>query len=110
MQDALVRYHRMLGRETVWVPGSDHAGIATQAVVERHLAASGGMSRQQMGRDKFQQVVMGWKDEKGDKILNQLRVMGASLDWDRTQFTLSPQFQAAVNAAFIKLFNEGEKE
>jgi len=107
IQDCLVRYHRMRGCETVWIPGSDHAGIATQVVVERQLMASQGITRHQLGRDKFQEVVAKWKEEKGDTILSQLEVLGASLDWDRTQFTLSPELNKSVNAAFIQLFNKG---
>jgi len=107
VQDCLVRYHRMRGCETVWVPGSDHAGIATQVVVERQLMTRSGLTRHQLGRDKFEEVVWKWKKEKGDSILHQLEVLGASLDWDRTQFTLSPELNQAVNAAFVELFNKG---
>lgn len=107
IQDCLVRYHRMRGCETVWIPGSDHAGIATQVVVERQLMASQGITRHQLGREKFEEVIDQWKEEKGDTILRQLEVLGASLDWDRTQFTLSHAFNRSVNAAFIQLFNKG---
>lgn len=106
VQDTLVRYHRMRGCETVWVPGCDHAGIATQVVVERQLAAKG-LTRHDLGREKFVEEVGKWKDEKGGKILGQLEELGASLDWSKDQFTMSPQFQRAVNSAFIKLMDGG---
>jgi len=107
VQDALVRYHRMKGCETVWVPGSDHAGIATQIVVEKQLNAKQGITKQDLGREKFIEKVQEWKKEKGDTILKQLEEMGASLDWSRTQFTLSPEYTQSVNKAFIQLFNKG---
>ena len=78
----------MRGHRTVWVPGSDHAGIATQSVVERHLSRRG-MDRQTLGREGFVREVHKWKDDKGEDIFRQLRKMGASLDWDRTAFTMS---------------------
>jgi len=106
IQDTLVRYHRMRGCETVWVPGCDHAGIATQIVVERHLAAKG-LTRHDLGREDFIEEVGKWKNEKGSKILGQLEELGASLDWSKDQFTMSPQFQKAVNSAFIKLLDAG---
>ncbi len=79
----------MNGYGTVWVPGSDHAGIATQSVVERSLMASQGKSRADLGRDAFVKEVWKWKEEKGDRIFKQLERMGASLDWDKTSFTMS---------------------
>jgi len=106
IQDTLVRYHRMRGCETVWVPGCDHAGIATQVVVERQLAAKG-LTRHDLGRDKFVEEVSKWKEEKGGKILGQLEELGASLDWSRDQFTMNPHFQRAVSSAFIKLMDGG---
>lgn len=89
LQDIMARFHRMQGRPVLWIPGTDHAGIATQMVVERQLA-EGGISKQDLGRDAFVERVWGWKEEKGGEILNQLRRLGASCDWSREAFTLSP--------------------
>jgi hypothetical protein len=89
VQDVLVRWHRMRGHRTLWVPGSDHAGIATQSVVERSLLATRGKTREELGRDAFVEEVWKWKEEKGNKIFEQLERLGASLDWDRTCFTMS---------------------
>merc|ERR1719150_2472244 len=107
VQDSLVRYHRMRGCETVWIPGSDHAGIATQVVVEKKLLAGKGVSRHQLGRRKFLEEVESWQKEKGGVILDQLCQLGASLDWTRNQFTRSKEFRLAVDAAFIRLFDRG---
>jgi len=107
VQDALVRYHRMRGCDTVWVPGSDHAGLATQIVVEKQLKATEGVSRHDLGRDEFVKRVWAWRKDKGDTILGQLEEMGASLDWERTQFTLSPEFSTKVQHAFVTLFDKG---
>lgn len=89
LQDIMARFHRMQGRPVLWIPGTDHAGIATQMVVERQLAENG-ISKQDLGRDAFVERVWGWKEEKGGEILNQLRRLGASCDWSREAFTLSP--------------------
>jgi valyl-tRNA synthetase len=83
LQDVLVRYHRMLGKAVLWQPGTDHAGIATQMVVERQLAAEGNISRRDMGREAFIERIWEWKAESGGTILNQLRRLGASCDWSR---------------------------
>ncbi len=88
LQDALVRWRRMRGERTVWVPGSDHAGIATQAAVERALLAEG-RSREEVGREAFLEAVWEWRRRKGERIFSQLERMGASLDWQRTCFTMS---------------------
>jgi len=106
IQDSIVRYQRMRGCDTVWVPGTDHAGIATQVLVERQLAARG-INRHQLGREKFVSEVEAWKDEKGGAILDQLKQLGASLDWSRTQFTISDNFKKAVDTAFVKLMDAG---
>ena len=83
----------MQGKEVLWVPGSDHAGIATQAVVEKTLKKSRNATRQQLGREKFLEEVWKWREDKGNVIFKQLETMGASLDWDRTSFTMSEAMQ-----------------
>src|SRR5262245_12810632 len=84
VQDVLVRYHRKSGKETLWVPGTDHAGIATQAVVEKKLFKEKGVTRQQLGREKFLEQVWAWKEQYGSRILEQLKRMGCSCDYSRT--------------------------
>ena len=107
VQDVLARWHRMRGAATVWVPGSDHAGIATQSVVERNLQARRGLGKEDVGREAFLREVWRWKGEKGDRIFEQLERLGASLDWDRATFTMSESHSRAVNEAFIRLFDRG---
>ena len=87
IMDALIRYHRMLGHNTLWQPGTDHAGIATQMVVERQLNAEG-KDRHDLGREKFLERVWDWKDESGGQITQQLRRLGASPDWTKERFTM----------------------
>jgi valyl-tRNA synthetase len=106
LQDMLIRFHRMLGDNTLWVPGTDHAGIATQAVVERFLATQG-LSRHELGREKFLEKVWTWKEEFGGKICQQLRRLGASLDWSRERFTMDPGLSRAVREVFVSLYEEG---
>ncbi len=106
IMDALIRYHRMSGYNTLWQVGTDHAGIATQMVVERQLEAQG-ISRHQLGRDKFIEKVWEWKEESGDTITRQLRRLGSSLDWSRERFTMDPGLSAAVQEVFIRLYREG---
>ena len=106
IMDTLIRYHRMSGKNTLWQAGSDHAGIATQMVVERQLAAAG-KSRQDLGRDKFIERVWEWKAESGGTITKQLRRMGTSLDWSRERFTMDDDLSAAVIDVFVKLYDEG---
>jgi valyl-tRNA synthetase len=105
IMDALIRYHRMSGRNTLWQPGMDHAGIATQMVVERQLNAEGS-SRKELGRKKFVERVWKWKDESGGWIQQQLRRMGASVDWKRERFTMDEDLSAAVTEVFVKLYDE----
>ncbi len=105
-EDLLIRYHRMLGRNTLWVPGVDHAGISTQVVVERQLAREG-LSRHQIGREAFVERVWRWKAESGGRIMQQLRVLGASCDWTRERFTLEPALSRAVTESFVRLYEEG---
>jgi valyl-tRNA synthetase len=106
IMDTLTRYHRMLGRNTLWQPGMDHAGIATQMVVERQLNAAG-VSRKEIGREEFVKRVWAWKQESGGQIAKQLRRMGASLDWQRDRFTMDPDLSLAVTEVFVKLHEEG---
>ncbi|WP_298746521.1 valine--tRNA ligase [uncultured Brevundimonas sp.] len=107
LQDILARYHRMRGRAVLWLPGTDHAGIATQMVVERQLAASGNIGRRDMGREAFVAKVWEWKAESGGTIVQQLRRLGASCDWSRERFTLDEGLNAAVRKVFVQLFKEG---
>ena len=106
LQDILIRYHRMLGDETLWQPGMDHAGIATQSVVERNLEKEG-VSRHDLGREKFVEKVWEWKEESGGAIGNQLRLLGTSPDWSRERFTMDKGMSQAVQKVFIDLYNEG---
>ncbi|MCW5765921.1 MAG: valine--tRNA ligase [Phycisphaeraceae bacterium] len=110
LQDVLVRAHRMMGYETLWMPGTDHAGIATQAVVERRLRKDGklkGPLRTSMKREEFVATVQAFKDEYEATITGQLRAMGCSCDWDRQRFTMDAQCTAAVREAFFRLFKDG---
>ncbi|KAJ1460964.1 tRNA synthetases class I-domain-containing protein [Pelagophyceae sp. CCMP2097] len=106
LQDILTRFHRMRGRPTLWLPGTDHAGIATQLLVERQLAAEG-TSRVEMGREKFLERVYEYKDVNGGAIMSQMRRLGASADWTREKFTLDADMSAAVNEAFVTLHDRG---
>ncbi len=106
IMDALTRYHRMKGHRTLWQPGMDHAGIATQMVVERLLNAEG-KSKHDLGRDKFVERVWQWKEESGGQIANQTRRLGASVDWSRDRFTMDDGCSAAVRKTFIDLYDEG---
>jgi valyl-tRNA synthetase len=106
IMDALIRYHRMQGRKTLWQVGTDHAGIATQMVVERQLLGQG-TSRKELGREKFVEKVWQWKEESGSTITRQLRRMGASMDWSRERFTMDPGLSKAVEEVFIRLYDEG---
>lgn len=106
IMDALIRYHRMQGFNTLWQPGMDHAGIATQMVVERQLHEEG-TSRVELGRDRFVERVWKWKNESGGQICRQLRRMGASVDWQRDRFTMDEDLSAAVIEVFVKLYDEG---
>ncbi|WAC49046.1 valine--tRNA ligase [Asticcacaulis sp. SL142] len=107
LQDVLIRFERMRGKAALWLPGTDHAGIATQMVVERQLAAAGQQSRRDMGREAFVQKVWDWKAESGGTIVGQLRRLGASCDWSRERFTLDEGLSAAVRKVFVQLHKEG---
>ncbi|MGO4917062.1 valine--tRNA ligase [Pseudogemmobacter sp. W21_MBD1_M6] len=107
LQDILVRWHRMRGFDTLWQPGQDHAGIATQMVVERDLAKAGLPPRRDMGREAFLEKVWDWKEQSGGTIINQLKRLGASCDWSRNAFTMDPNFQTAVIKVFTEMYAKG---
>ena len=120
LQDIMIRWHRMRGFDTLWQPGTDHAGIATQLVVEKQLAADGNAGRRELGREKFLEKVWAWKEQSGGQIINQLKRLGCSCDWDRTAFTMSgapgdtrtghegsANFHDAVLKVFVDLYNKG---
>lgn len=106
LMDVLIRYHRMQGKNTLWQGGTDHAGIATQMMVERQLQGQG-ISRHDLGRDAFVDKVWQWKKQSGQQISQQMRRMGSSIDWSRERFTLDPSLSAAVQEVFIRLYQEG---
>jgi valyl-tRNA synthetase len=107
VQDILCRFERMRGKNVLWQPGMDHAGIATQMVVERKLAAEGNQSRRDMGRDAFINKVWEWKEESGGQILEQDKRLGSSMDWSRTKFTLDDDMAEVVTKVFVDLYNDG---
>ena len=106
IQDILIRFHRMQGLDVLWQPGTDHAGIATQMVVERELAKSN-LTRHGLGREKFVEKVWEWKEKSGGEITNQLRALGASADWEKERFTMDEGLSKAVISVFVKLYKEG---
>src|SRR5579875_3382419 len=105
--DILTRWHRMRGETALWLPGTDHAGIATQMMVERQLAAEGGPTRAEMGREAFTQRVWCWKKQYGGAITEQMRRLGASVDWSREYFTMDERLSKAVKEAFVRLWEQG---
>ncbi|HEX8990257.1 MAG TPA: valine--tRNA ligase [Anaerolineales bacterium] len=107
MEDLMIRYHRMKGIPTLWVPGSDHAGIATQLMVERHLLKTEEVTREELGREEFVKRTWEWKKKYGNIITNQVRRLGASCDWDRERFTLDEGLSRAVREAFVRLYEKG---
>src|SRR4029079_4175088 len=106
IEDVIVRWHRMLGEAALWLPGTDHAGIATQSQVEK-LLRSEGTSRQEVGREEFLRRTWEWKAKYGGEITRQLRRIGASCDWSRERFTLDPGLSRSVRAAFKRLYDDG---
>ena len=106
MEDLMIRYHRMKGIPTLWVPGTDHAGIATQLMVEKMLEEKG-TSREELGREKFEEEIWAWKEKYGNRITQQIRRLGASCDWDRERFTLDDGLSKAVREAFVRLYEKG---
>src|SRR5689334_10546335 len=107
IQDVLIRWRRMGAYNAMWLPGTDHAGIATQLVVERMLQATEGKSRQDLGREEFLKRVWQWKEKHGSRITEQLKVMGASCDWERERFTMDEGLTRAVREAFVRLYEDG---
>jgi valyl-tRNA synthetase len=107
IQDILIRKHRMEGRKTLWIPGTDHAGIATQNVVEKNLRKEENISRHDLGREKFLERVWQWKQKYGDIIFSQLKRLGASADWSRARFTMDPEYQKIVAETFIRYHKKG---
>ncbi|WP_345321963.1 class I tRNA ligase family protein [Candidatus Villigracilis proximus] len=107
VEDLMVRYHRMKGFSTLGVPGTDHAGIATQLMVERDLLKNDEVTREELGREKFVERTWEWKRKYGGMITNQIRRMGASCDWDRERFTLDEGLSRAVREAFVRLYEKG---
>ena len=106
IQDILIRYHRMNGYKTLWLPGTDHAGIATQYVVEKELKKEG-KTRFDLGREKFLERVWEWREKYGNTILDQLKKLGASCDWSRARFTLDEKYTKAVETAFKHYYDKG---
>jgi valyl-tRNA synthetase len=107
IEDIFTRWRRMAGYNAMWLPGTDHAGIATQLVVERHLRETEGKTRHDLGREAFVERVWRWREQYGSRILKQLQVMGCSVDWDRTAFTMDPGYSRAVTEVFVRLYQEG---
>jgi len=108
VEDAITRWHRMSGRSALWVPGCDHAGIATQVVVEKRLKREQNLTRHDLGREKFVEKVWEWKRQKGELIYDQLRRLGSSFDWPRESFTMSDKLTRAVKEAFVRLHDSGD--
>lgn len=106
LQDVVVRYHRMLGEPTLWLPGVDHAGIATQNMVEKQIAKQG-LTRHKIGREKLIELIWQWKQEKGNIIIEQLKLLGASCDWSRQRFTMDEMLSRAVKEVFVSLYEDG---
>jgi valyl-tRNA synthetase len=106
IMDALTRYHRMQGHNTLWQVGTDHAGIATQMVVERKLAVEQGLTRHDLGRARFLERIWDWKAHSGGTITRQLRRLGASVDWEHERFTMDDGFYRAVQEVFIRLYHD----
>ncbi|MBT3222056.1 MAG: class I tRNA ligase family protein, partial [Proteobacteria bacterium] len=107
MQDLLIRWHRMMGDNTLWMPGTDHAGIATQAVVEKRLKEFEGLTRRDVGREGLVQKIWNWKDQYQERIISQQQRMACSCDWERQRFTMDPVCARAVRHAFFKMFCDG---
>jgi valyl-tRNA synthetase len=107
VEDLMIRYHRMKGYSTLWVPGTDHAGIATQLMVERDLLKTEEITREEYGREKFIERTWAWKKKYGGLITTQIRRLGASCDWDRERFTLDERLSRAVREAFVRLYEKG---
>ncbi len=107
IEDIFTRWRRMSAYNTMWLPGTDHAGIATQTVVERELMKEEGKTRHDLGREAFEKKIWQWREKSGNRILDQLKALGCSLDWDRLKFTMDPDYSAAVIECFVRLYEEG---
>jgi valyl-tRNA synthetase len=107
IQDIFTRYRRMCGDEAMWMPGTDHAGIATQNVVERNLAKEEGLTRHDLGREKFVERVWEWREKYGSTIISQLKRLGCSCDWERERFTMDEGLSKAVVEVFVRLYEKG---
>ncbi len=107
LPDILVRRKKMQGYNVLWLPGTDHAGIATQMVVEKHLRQEQGLSKEDLGREKFLQLVWDWKEQSEKRIIEQIKKLGLSLDWSRQKFTFSPDMQQVVRRVFVTLYHQG---
>ena len=107
VQDTIARWHRMCGKRVLWLPGYDHAGIATQSVVEKQLMKTRGVTRDDLGRERFLEEVWDWKRTHEHVIFEQLQVLGCSVDWSRQVFTMDDNFSAAVAEAFVQLHDKG---
>jgi len=107
LQDAVIRYQRMRGKRALWIPGTDSAAIATQARVEKNIQKDEGKSRHDLGREELIRRIWQWKERYGNRILDQLKGLGASCDWDRTRFTLDEGLSHAVRECFVTLYNRG---
>ncbi len=107
LQDILIRFHKKLGKNVLWQPGTDHAGIATEMIVEKRIIDKKGKNKNDLGREKFIEKIWDWKKESGDKILNQMNRLGAAVDWDMSRFTMDDGLSESVNEVFINLFNKG---
>ena len=103
LQDIIVRHKRMQGYETLWLPGTDHAGISTQTVVEKHLIEKYGKRRQEYEREEFLKHIWDWKEDKQERIINQVQKLGASCDWSRLRFTMDKRANATVRTVFKKM-------
>src|SRR5579859_5264289 len=106
IMDTATRWHRMRGEDTLWLPGTDHAGISTQVMVQRLLAKEG-LSRHDLGREAFEKRVWQWREQYGGRILEQMKRIGDSVDWSRLRFTLDPDLSRAVIEAFVRLYERG---
>ena len=104
--DTLVRYHRMIGRNTLWLPGTDHASIGVSTIIDRNLKAEG-KTRQDVGREAYLEQAWQWKEESGNTIINQLKRLGVSVDWSRERFTMDDGLSHAVKIAFVQLYEAG---
>ena len=107
LQDLLIRFYRMNGYETLWQPGTDHAGIATQAVVEKKLSEKG-IKKNKIGREAFIKEVWKWKDYSEEKITSQIKRLGCTVEWDKYRFTFDDDFCEAVNKAFVELYRNNK--